>query len=176
MEVADGKQEESQEPSISLIWNVNLLCLIGACIGVVALFVAWINEPPTMPGPWHISWEPSVIYMVTNHYLYYGASAVFLIGTMAALASPLGGTLQTASLIIFAIGIIDSGSDLWLDGINPQQTLRIGMYLGIVSCTLVTTSLFSPLGTGKLRPGKSRKIRLIERLLTVTPPIAEKRP
>jgi hypothetical protein len=172
----DNQQGPQSGKSTSLAWNVNLLCILGACIGTVALFLVWIDEPPSMPGPPRIDWEPSIIYMISNHYLYYGISAAFLVGTAAAFASPLGGILQSASLVAFAIGIVESGSDPWLDGIDPQQTLRIGMYLGIVSCTLVMTSLFSPLGTGRLRPGKSRKIRLMERLLTITPSIVEKRP
>ncbi len=167
---------DSPEPGVALVWNVNLLCLVGASIGVVSAFVAWINEPPTIPGPWSNYREPSLIFMVANHYLYRGAAAVFLIGTLAAFASSLGGVLQTASLIVFAKGIIDSGGDPWLDGIDPQQTLNIGMYLGIVSCALVMTSLSSPLGTGCLRPGRSRNIRLMERLLTFTHSIVEKKP
>jgi hypothetical protein len=174
--MSDEWHDESREPGISIEWNVNLLCLIGASIGVVALFTAWINEPPSMPGPPSITLEPSIVYMVTNQYLYWGISAAFLIGTIAAFASPLGGILQSASLIAFAVGIVESGSDPWLDGIDPQQTLSVGMCLGIVSCTLVMTSLFSPLGTGSLRPVKPRKIRLMERLLTITPSIIEKRP
>jgi hypothetical protein len=176
MAASDRKKEQSLESGIGLVWNVNLLCIIGASIGVAAIFLTWIHEPPTMPGPPSIRYEPTVVYMVTNHYLYYGASAVFLIGTIAALASPLGGIMQSASLMVFAVGIIDSGSDPWLDGIDPQQELRVGMYLGIVSCTLVMTSLFSPLGTGRLSPGRSRRIRLMERLLTVSPSISEKSP
>lgn len=174
--MSDEKQAELAESDTGPAWNVNLLCIVGASIGMVAVFVAWINEPPSMPGPPSIRWEPSIVYMVANHYLYYGISAAFLVGTAVAFASPLGGIVQSASLVAFAIGIVESGSDPWLDGIDPQQTLRIGMYLGIVSCALVITSLFSPLGTGSLRPGKSRKIRLMERLLTITPSVVEKRP
>lgn len=169
------KHGNPPEPSIAIVWNVNLLCLVGACIGLVAAFVVWINEPPSIPGPPNIRWEPSVVYMVTNHYLYYGISAAFLVGTIVAFASPIGGIMQSASIVAFAIGIVESGNDPWVDGIDPQQTLRIGMYLGIVSCTLVMTSLISPLGIGDLRPGKGRKIRLMERLLTITPSIVEKR-
>ena len=152
---------------------MNLLCIVGASLGVIAVFLTWINEPMTMPGPPDIRYEPTIVYMIVNHYLYYWASAAFLVGTVAAFATPLGGILQTGSLLVFAAGIIDSGSDPWLDGIDPQQELRAGMYLGIVSCTLVMTSLFSPLGTGHLRPGKSRRIVLIERLMTISPSIVK---
>lgn len=174
--LSDEKQVELAESDTGPAWNVNLLCMVGASIGLLAVFVAWMNEPPGIPGPPDIRWEPSIAYMLANHYLYFGASAAFLVGTIVAFASPIGGILQSASLAAFAIGIVESGSDPWLDGIDPQQTLRVGMYLGIASCTLVLTSLFSPLGTGKLRPGKSRKIGLTERLLTVTPLVVEKRP
>ena len=149
-------------------WNVNILCIVGAAIGVVAVFLAWIHEPPSMPSPPHIQYEPTIVYMVTEQYLYYGASVAFLVGTVAAFATPLGGFLQSGGLLVFAAGIIDSGGDPWLDGIDPQQELRAGMYLGIVSCTLVMTSLYSPLGTGNLRPGRSRRIAPAERLMTIS--------
>jgi hypothetical protein len=162
------KQVESLNSNVSRLWNVNLLCIIGACIGVAALFVAWIHEPPNMPGPPNIRYEPTIVYMVENQYLYYGAAVMFLIGTLTAFASPLGGVLQSGGLVLFAQGIIESGNDQWLDGIDPQQELRVGMCLGMASCSLVLTSLFSPLGTGRLRPARSRKVRLFERLLTIS--------
>lgn len=172
----DKQQGLQGDQSISLAWNVNLQCILGASIGIVALFLVWIYEPPNMPGPPSVFSEPSIVFMITHQYLYYGAAVVFLLGTTSAFVTPLGGIMQSGSLAYFAFGVIDSGNDLWLDGIDPQQTLRIGMYLGIVSCTLVLTSLFAPLGIGNLRPGKSRKLRLMERLLTITPSIVEKRP
>ncbi len=175
----DEDQGVQSEGSVALAWNVNLLCILGASIGVVSLFVAWIHVPPTI-GAWvgssRIQFEPSIVYMVTDRYIYYGAAAAFAVGTIAAFASPLGGILQSASLVIFALGMIDSGNELPLEGIDQQQTLMVGMCLGIVSCALVTTSLFKPLGTGSLHPRGPRKIRLMERLLTITPSIVEKRP
>lgn len=174
--MTEEERNGSHETSMILTWNINLLCLIGASIGMVAVLVAWISEPLSIPSPPSIRWEPSIVYMVTNHYLYYGTSAAFLVGTIAAFVSPLGGILQSASLVAFAMGIIESGGDPWLDGIDPQQTLRVGMYLGIVSCTLVMTSLLTPIGTGSLSPGKARRIRLMERLLVITPPVVGNRP
>jgi hypothetical protein len=159
---------ESLDPNVILLWNANLLCIVGACIGVAALFLTWIYDPPSMPGPRSIHFEPTIIYIVVLQYLYYGAATVFLIGTVAAFASPIGGILQSASLTVFAYGIVDSGNDTWLDGIDPQQQLRGGMYLGIASCAIILTSLFIPLGTGKLYPARPRSIRLVERLLTVS--------
>ena len=168
-DLAEGPIRSTAGPA----WNVNMLCIVGAVIGVVAVFLTWIHEPPSMPSPPSIQYDPTIAYMVTNQYLYYGASVAFLVGTVAAFATPLGGVLQTGGLLVFAAGIIDSGNDLWLDGIDPQQELRAGMYLGIVSCTLVMTSLFSPLGTGGLRPGKSRRITPVQRLMTISPPVAK---
>ena len=174
--MSDEEQGLQIEGSIGLAWNVNLLCIFGASIGTIALFLVWIYEPPTIPGPRSVLSEPSLVFMITHQYLYYAAAVVFLLGTTAAFVTPLGGVMQSGSLVHFALGIIDSGSDPWLDGIDPQQTLKIGMYLGIVSCILVMTSLLSPLGIGNLSPAKSRKVKLIERLLTITPSIVEKRP
>ena len=173
---ASQDQGNSHEPSIALVWNVNLLCLIGAGAGVVAAFVAWVNIPWIYAGHWPLRMEPTLVFMVVDRWAYYAAAAAFIVGTIVALGSPLGGVLQSASLITFAKGIVDSGNDPWLHEIDPQQTLNIGMYLGIASCALVMTSLFKPLGTGSLRPRGSRKVRLMERLLTITPSIVEKRP
>jgi hypothetical protein len=164
MATENSEGEESLNPDSCIVWNVNLLCGVGACIGVAALFLTWIYEPLHVT----IRNEPTIVYMVATQYLYYGAAVVFLIGTVVAFVSPLGGVLQVAGLIVFALGIVDSGNDQWLKGYDPQQELRIGMYLGIVSCSLVLASLFRPLGTGKLRPARVRHIRLVERLLTVS--------
>jgi len=163
-----SKDEESTDPNHIIVWNVNLLCVVGACIGVAAVFLTWIHEPPSMLGPRSIHYEPTIVYMVVTQYLYYGAATMFLLGTVAAFASPVGGIPQLASLMLFAQGIVESGDDPWLDGIDPQQRLRIGMYLGMASCFLVLSGLLSPLGTGKLRPGRCRSIRLVERFLTVS--------
>jgi len=163
-----SKGEESTNPNIIIVWNVNLLCVVGACIGVAALFLTWIYEPPSMPGPRSIHYEPTIVYMVVTQYLYYGAATMFLLGTVAAFASPIGGIPQLASLMLFAQGIVESGDDPWLDGIDPQQQLRLGMWFGMASCFLILASLFIPLGTGKLRPARSRNIRLVERFLTIS--------
>lgn len=170
MEMASEQSRtgEPSTPSIAVNLNVNILCIVGASIGIIALFLAWIHEPPTMPSPPDIRYEPTIAYMVSHEYLYYGASVAFLAGTVAAFVTPLGGIVQAGGLLAFAAGIIDSGGDPWLDGIDPQQELRAGMYLGIASCTLVITSLFSPLGTGRLRPGRQRKIEPKERMMTVS--------
>lgn len=170
LEVVEARPDDGKSPEshIRLIWSLNLLCVIGACMGVVALFVEWLYNPPTIPGPVDIRWHPTIVYMVTNHYLYYGAATAFLVGTVAAFVSPLGGAFQSVGVTAFALGMIESGDDLWLDGIDPQQELRIGMCLGMVSCALVVASLFAPVGTGRLRPSRERHISLADRFLTVS--------
>ena len=175
--MSDWRQEGSPEPGRAWAWDLNLLCIAGACVGVTALFLAWISES----AAWAVdSREPTILDMVVSQRatlvsgeVYSVAAALFLAGSISAFATPAGGILQSISLVVFAQGITESGNEMmW---IHPQE-LRIGMYLGVVSCCLVLTSLLSPLGTGTLRPGKSRKIGVVKRLLTITPSIVEKRP
>jgi len=163
-----SKGEESTNTRISIVWNVNLLCVVGACIGVAALFLEWIYEPPNMPTHLGMLNYPTILYMVVTRYLYYGAAVMFLLGTVIAFVSPIGGIPQLASLMVFAYGMVESGNDPRLDGFDPQQKIWIGMGLGIVSCALILTSLFTPWGTGNLRHPRSKNIRSVERLLTVT--------
>ena len=161
-------RKEPHDCSLSIVRNINLLCVVGALVGVAALVLSWIYEPPSMLGPSSIRNEPTIVYMVANRYLYYGAAVLFLLGTASSFVSPLGGILQLASLGLFAQGMIGSGDDHWLDGIDPQQQIRAGICLGTASCVLILISLALPFGTGRLRPGRSRSIRLVERLLTIS--------
>jgi hypothetical protein len=167
MAIEHVERDESADSSPRLVWSVNLLCIVGASIGVVAVFLGWIYIPPSIPtvGYWGY---PTIPYMVVIHCGYYGAATLFLLGVMIAFVSPIGGVLQSGSLVLFMTGIIESGDDPVLDGIDPQQKVWFGMAFGAVSCVVVLTSLFFPLGTGRLRFARSRGIRLGERLLTVT--------
>jgi hypothetical protein len=160
--------KESDTSRITIVWNVNLLCIVGACIGVAALFLGWIYQPPSMPTHLGIRNYPTVLYMIVNQYMYYGAAALFLLGTVIAFVSPIGGIPQLASLMAFAYGMVASGYDPRLDGIDPQQKIWFGMGLGVVSCILILTSLFTPWGPGNMHPPRSKNIRFRERLLTVT--------
>ncbi len=148
--------------------NVNLLCIAGACIGVAAMTVTWIYYPPNTPSPPSPYMEPSIVFMVSHQAIAFGASLLFSIGTLAAFASPLGGFLQISSMALFAWDVLESGNDRWLDGIDPQHQLRLGMYMGILSTAIVLASLLYPIGLGKMGVISRNKQTLVERILTVS--------
>ncbi len=148
--------------------NVNLLCIAGACIGVAAMSFTWIYYPPSMLSPPDPRMTPSVVFMVSHQAIAFGAALLFLIGTLAAFASPLGGFLQISSLVLFGWDVVESGNGPWLDGIDPQHQLRLGMYLGILSAAIVMASLLCPIGPGRMRVIPRNKPTLVERILTVS--------
>jgi hypothetical protein len=170
-----AEHQELANPDIVRGWNFNLLCIVGACIGVAALLLTWIHIPETMLGPppppqIERRYTPTIVYMIFNYIgsLYLAAAIIFLLGTIAALVSPIGGIQQLVSIIAFAYGIVESGFHRPLDGIDQQQQLGIGMCLGLASCALVLLSLFRRLEKGRLRIVVPGNIGLAERLLTVS--------
>ena len=148
--------------------NVNLLCIAGACIGIAAMTFTWVYYPPTMPSPPSPYMTPTILFMVSHHAIAFIAALLFVVGTASAFASPLGGFVQVSSLTIFAKDIIESANDPWLDGIDPQHQLQIGAWLGILSTTMVLTSLACPIGLGKMRADSWSELRLGQRILTVS--------
>ena len=139
--------------------RLNILCLVGAVIGVVAVFSTWIAVRVTF-----IFWSSRSELNLIDVYNQVGSSSDFylpavllLIGAIVAFISPLGGMLQLVGAPLF-ISAFASNSD----GKLPSG---VGPYLALVGAVIVLASLVYPVGL-KYR---QRPIGVLGRLLTVSP-------
>lgn len=131
--------------------RVNLLCVFGAVIGLVAMLIPLASEGGTLFG----------------HLFYYGfgsegastltvsyAAWVFLVGTLIALLSPAGGMLQAGSVGYLATAF--GNSAVFVEG-SPS----LGFFLAVVAAVVVLSSAFRPWGPGwkGLKPGVADRLR-----------------
>jgi len=124
--------------------QMNILGFIGALLGVVAIFASW--ESYYVP-----SYAHSYVSQVSAFQLtLYGSldevticSAVFIIGTVVALLTPVGGVVQIASAFGFLI-FLPHSIDAQPLGIGTSWAYGIGPFLGLLSGLLVLRSLWFP--------------------------------
>jgi len=131
--------------------NVNLLGLVGAVIGVVAIFLAWL-EAGGMTADLRDALD------MPSSELGYTAAIIFIVGTVIALVSSIGFILQLAGVAAWAMWFSDTYQGF--SGVN----LGVGFYLGIVSAVIVLVSLVKPMGIGMKGP-----YTLKQRLMVFTP-------
>jgi len=120
--------------------RINVLCMVGAILGIIALNYRWflIGSPYGNQGGFPAAFTP--VFMV------------FLLGSIIALASPLGGFLQLYGCSSFFY--VFAQSSTWRNDIDP--TLDVGWFpymtpiviLAIVATAITLASLIFPLGIG----------------------------
>jgi len=135
--------------------KVNVLCLVGAALGLVSLFL-----------PWWQGYEIAVATMVDKDYMLvedvlfnsaqYGslfviACTLYVVGTFLAFGSPLGGLVQIPGILGFFAMF---GSEIGVH--RGEDTIALGAYLGLASAAVVTVSLLVPLGIGYSLKRKAR--------------------
>lgn len=115
-------------------WRVNLLCLLGALIGLASFFMVWGMIEGTNTPEW-----PLRDFLALESYREWAKpfASLFLIGCVIAFITPLGGLLEIAGVAGFLIGVVPD-----LDGGG------IGLYVGVLSALIVTFSMIVPLGPG----------------------------
>jgi hypothetical protein len=113
-------------------WGVNLLGLVGAILGIVAIFSRWI-------GNWLIDLNLiDVINLNASEYLF--ASVLVILGVVIALLSPLGGFFETVGASWFIL--------VYADRHEGAIVSNIGPYLAIASAIIVMMSMVRPIGPG----------------------------
>ena len=131
-------------------FRVNLLALVGAIIGVVAIFSTWVSASLFV---WSADFNLiDLVNDAENATLLVGCW-LFLIGVILAIFTPLGGFLEIIGVALFMTWFVPE-----TDGDLPSH---IGSYLGIVAGVIALVSLARPLGPGLM----SGPIRLKDRLL-----------
>jgi len=118
--------------------KVNALELVGAIIGAIAIFSTWITVG-------FLFWDRemnllNVINETGASSDWWFPSLLFVIGTVIAFVSPIGGFLQLVGAPWFMIVFTQHA-----DGRIPSG---IGPYLGLASAVVVLASMARPIGPG----------------------------
>ena len=135
--------------------RLNILCLVGAVIGVVAVFSTWITV-----GFMFWSREMNLIDVynqVESSSDLWLPAILCLIGAVVAFISPLGGVMQIVGVPLF-ISAFTSNTD----GKLPSG---IGPYLALVGAVIVLASLVYPIGVGY----RQKPAGVLGRLLSISP-------
>ena len=152
----------------------NAQCAIGAMVGLAAIVLPWIREvnsritvipPASQRFYWmEVYWNglDLVISHVLSHYSLY--LLLFVLGTIAALFTPLGGIAQVAGLLGFALTFRFFNSGL-LSYSPVNEHLSIGYFAAILSTVLVITSSMSAIRNSN----GGRPTRALSRFAAVCP-------
>jgi len=135
--------------------RVNVLCLVGALLAVAAIFSTWITLG-------FMFWTKEmnlidVFNQVESSSDFWLPAVLFLVGTIVAFVSPLGGVMQVIGVPLF---ISAFGSNA--DGKLPSG---IGPYLGFAAAIIVLASLAYPVGLGY----RAKPAGILGRVLTISP-------
>jgi hypothetical protein len=152
--------EASKDYSVS----VNMLCIIGATIGVFSLFLPWIwwaegawqddgsvYDVLFAPHDGRTGWWESMI--TVSH-------IVFICGTILAFIFPAACGIQATGIGLFYVEYLRT--DTWI----YDRGLSIGSFVAVASTVLVIAGLTAPWGTGFDAPHKrwSRRIWTVYRM------------
>ena len=129
------------EPVVS----VNLLCLIGAMVGVVSLFLPWCMM---VEGPNELGVSPADLITDTEELLsssLTGPALLFTIGAVTAFLFPVSFAVQTAGIVLFLRVVMDqyAGAPLGYD-----YEMSLGFYAAVLSSVMVLAGLVRPVGPG----------------------------
>ena len=138
-------------------WRINILCLVGASLGIISFFVPWCTSIGQVIGSQPIQHNLIDIltdYILMGDWISQICIRIFLIGTLIAICSSLGGMIQLPSIAIFML----FQSLILMEGV---EKLIIGFGLAMLSAIICFASLILPIGLGYDSRPFSLKIRLL---------------
>ena len=131
--------------------KVNVLGLVGAVVGVVAIFSTWLGYHGWLSGA-H-SWNLIAVLNDAPAYQTAWYSALFFItGTLVAFLSPAGGLLQVWGVLNWWAYYTD---------MSGEMPSRMASYLGLASAVIVLASMARPFGPGLMKGPFGLKNRLL---------------
>jgi hypothetical protein len=124
-------------------WRINLLCIFGGIVGVIALFLNWysylvmVNPPDTTITQYGNGFDAMMLGF-PNYWMFYNIllsvfAISFFIGTILTFLTPLGGIIQISSTFAPIMVCLS---------LNPDNDFPDGELLGFISGIIVLTSLF----------------------------------
>lgn len=137
-------------------WRINVLCLIGATIGLFSLLMPWQVSSGVFEG-----------WIFSEGFVYFPSidlgnpltliPGLFIIGTLLSFVTPTGCIFQGVWLISMSI------FDFYSHSSGPfENFMGLGVVLGWASFLVIILSFFVPIG-----PGFTKKIGLKDRILVI---------
>lgn len=130
------------EPEVATVRgppSINVLALCGVVIGVASVICRWYTWGSSAAGSSASIWtylSPSLSHEFHSDYVLVLGSAVFMLGTVAALVTQASGLAQIAGLAVLVAEMPD------------EAMLGIGFYMGTTSAAVIMASVAYPLGPG----------------------------
>ena len=139
-EIWERPREVQPEPvRTEPVVSVNVLCLLGAIVGVVSLFLPWCI---VVDGPNEFGVSPASLvmddYRAPSDPLLF-SSLVFISGTVIAFLFPVAFAAQSVGILLFLLQFVDAV-------LHPA--LSLGFYAGVLSSVMVLAGLIHPVGPG----------------------------
>lgn len=142
--------------------RLNMLCLIGATIGVAAIALPWFG---TRAGPLYEEWSFAawiwdMLRSGTSALEFYLAFGFFLTGTILAFFTPVGGGLQVIGLTEFCLEELDR-EESFSQYSHYEGQFAVGFFVACVSSAFVLASIVRPVGIGCGKSVGSLRSRLM---------------
>lgn len=146
--------EDSREQTAQRHISVNMLCLIGATIGLASIFLPWHGRSE---GLWQSDF--SLIDIETHAWdhltsLQFLSGGLFVAGTLLAFAFPMAGVIQATGLALFYAFASDLAATTRAWMMEYEFGPSIGYCLGVLSSALVLSGFLTPIGPGCDLPRK----------------------
>ena len=147
IKVVRSPSQPSSSGGSNCVRTVNVLCIVGAIVGLVAILTPWLW---TRAGELLI-FDPLLGILehvpgLKEEYLVGGV--LFIVGTLAAFLSTAAGFIQLTGLAVFFLGDMERLEDYARWEFGYDGGLSIGFFLGILSASIVLASLARPTGVG----------------------------
>jgi len=144
-----GRIDGTERVPFSRRFCLNALGLLGALVGVAAIFSVWTRT-------WALGMTTFNLIDVANEaptdILAFWAAVVFIVGTLAAFVSSIGWVPQIAGVLLWWWYILDS---------QGEMPGRPGSYVALASAIIVMISMARPVGPGLMKGPFSLRNRLL---------------
>ncbi len=143
--------------------RVNLLCLVGATVGVLALLTPWCFLKASDSGPGYDASTPfntGSLREIMSPSEMRSFSILMIAGTLISFISPVGGGLQVSGILLFLYNYVGGRPAFSIPEIRIIP--GFGALFAIISSGFVLASLLWPMGIGY-----PERIEPLRRLLAV---------
>jgi len=124
------------------------MCLTGVSLGIISIFINWryvTADETSYSGSQTLSAFFANLFPPNSDFMFYGFA--FVAGTIISMFSPLGGFVQLPSGLLIYSEIYSLPH--WFGPPYPVQTYPdAGLFLALISASVVLISLILPIGTG----------------------------